>query len=305
MSNHIVKGRNQTANTTNIIYHLNSVKQLITQPPRLSNGKRMWVSGKICIKQYCGNVKNNWKYPQVFLHEGQLDQLLELRNKDGTTIRVVTKEHIGKVVCCVDHYPVHIQQIIYNQMLNGYFDWSQLSEKELTEAKMTIGLRRHDDIRRHSLWKTSKQRWQGKEWRFTEINKKALKQLVEDESSRTNGMSNKSEQDQVKLDIDKLTLEINKYKDEVNLKDSERKNVENIGNDFKGEMNTKVENVNKKIKRQSQEISTLDIVVCQIKKRQTKTQKYMDQFYEDMGKRTQNQEVTSAILNKIWIDISK
>ena len=35
MSNHIVKGRNQTANTTNIIYHLNTVKQLITQPPML------------------------------------------------------------------------------------------------------------------------------------------------------------------------------------------------------------------------------------------------------------------------------
>ena len=118
-------------------------------------------------------------------------------------------------------------------------------------------------------------------------------------------MSNKSEQDQVKLDIDKLTLEINKYKDEVNLKDSERKNVENIGNDFKGEMNTKVKNVNKKIKRQSQEISSLDIVVCQIKKSQTKTQKYMDQFYEDMKNRTQNQEVTSAILTKIWIDITK
>ena len=44
--------------------------------------------------------------------------------------------------------------------------------------------------------------------------------MVEDESSRTNGMWNKSEQDEVKLDIDKLTQEINKCKDEVNLKDS-------------------------------------------------------------------------------------
>ena len=48
----------------------------------------------------------------------------------------------------------------------GYFDWSLLSEKELTEAKMTVGLGRHNDIRRHSQWKTSKPKWQGKEWRF-------------------------------------------------------------------------------------------------------------------------------------------
>ena len=256
MSNYIVKARNQTGRTTNIIYHLKTVKQLITQPPRLSNGKRMWVSGEICIRQYCGNAKNNWKYPQVFIHETQLDQLLELCNTDGTAIRVVTKEHIGKVVCCVDHYPVHIQQIIYKQMLDGYFDWSLLSEKELTEAKMTIGLGRHDDIRRNSEWKTSKSRWQGKEWRFTDINKKALKQLVEDEYSRTNGMSNTVEQDEVpKLDIDKFKREIKKCKDEGNLKDSAIKNVENIVNDFKGEMNTKVKIIKRKIKLQSQKMS--------------------------------------------------
>ena len=129
-------------------------------------------------------------------------------------------------------------------MLNGYFDWSRLSEKELTEAKMTIGFGKHDDIRRHSQWKTSKPRdaqprWQGKEWRFTDINKKALKQLVEDEYSRTNGMSNTVEQDEVpKLDIDKFKQEIKKCKYEGNLKDSAIKNVENIVNDFKGEMNT-------------------------------------------------------------------
>ena len=191
-------------------------------------------------------------------------------------------------------------------MLDGYFDWSLLSEKELTEAKMTIGLGRHDDIRRNSEWKTSKSRWQGKEWRFTDINKKALKQLVEDEYSRTNGMSNTVEQDEVpKLDIDKFKREIKKCKDEGNLKDSAIKNVENIVNDFKGEMNTKVKIIKRKIKLQSQEMSAIDLVVCQIKKRQTKTQKYMDQMYEDMGKRTHDQQLNTKILTKMWIDISK
>ena len=50
-------------------------------------------------------------------------------------------------------------------------------------------------------------------------------------------------------------------------------------------MNTKVQIIKRKIQLQNQEMSAIDLAVCEIKKRQTKTEKYMEQMHEDMAKK--------------------
>ena len=227
----IVKMSQQKIITENPLILAENVSEI--EPVRSSNGNRMWVSGEICLKQNCGNFKNKWKYPQVFINESHLDQLLELRNKDGTTLRVVTKEHIGKVVCCVDHYPVHIQLIIYKQMLNGYFDWSLLSEKELTEAKITNGRGRCrqavDTI--HSEWRMCYRWAPAKEWRFIDINKKALSDLVDPlAGNKDNELFKQSQTDKKKQekDFESIIPERKSLKEVKNTKKLNKENPDSL-----------------------------------------------------------------------------
>ena len=56
-------------------------------------------------------------------------------------------------------------------------------------------------------------------------------------------------------------------------------------------------------------MSAIDLAVCEIKKRQTKTAKYMEQMEEEIAERAHNQQLNTLILTKVLtevlIDISK
>ena len=138
----------------------------------------MWVRNQICLKLGCKHAKESppWQYPQVFLHESQMNRFIELRSVPGQQIsRLVKKEHIGQVVVCVDHLPAHVQELIYHHMVQGHFEWSLLTADELSKAKICIGYGLFSHYARHSQWKKPNVRNPKHEWRFTPVNKNALK----------------------------------------------------------------------------------------------------------------------------------
>jgi hypothetical protein len=151
--------------------------QKIKQSPLDENQKKMWFFGQICIKQGCKHAKQHQKIqvPQVYLHQTQLSRLIEVRyTAESVPFRLVTEDHIGHVVVCVDHFPKDTQNILFNMMLSGTFNWNLLSEEQLASAQICIGYGKESHLKLHSTWKNPCSRMPKMQWRYTPVNKKAL-----------------------------------------------------------------------------------------------------------------------------------
>ena len=138
----------------------------------------MWVFGEICLKQGCKNAARNpnLRFPQVFLHESQFNRFIECREGEGhETFRLLNQDHIGKVVVCVDHFPAETQNLIFQLMSQGSFEWSHLSREQMSRAQICIGYGTQYHKEKHSQWKKANSRNPKFEWRYTPVNRRALK----------------------------------------------------------------------------------------------------------------------------------